>query len=403
LGASSGVANLSLIFTQTPVLEGELIEVRELAGPRANVEWRILARELSNGDTRLMLALEKFLSKEGPASDVQSGPLHLVRDKNRNVTEAWVLWDSKPFLYLSGPDDRDYVIDRARGVIRFGDGVTGRIPPAGAQVRAIRIQVGGGTNGNVPVGAIAQLLGPLAGVQSVTNPEPAEGGADRELMEQYRGRAPQTLRQRGRAVTPADYEAMAREASPAVAFVRVAATRSDAGRTVPGWVTLILIPESTDPRPYPSFGLREHVQQFLMDRMPADVASLTRIFVTGPAYFPVDVTVSIAPLDASEAGLVEQRVRAAIELFLHPLHGGPEGRGWELGRDLYLSDLASAVEQVEGVDYADDLTLLLDSVPQGESVRVLAGRMVVAGKISVRMIAAETQKALQLSASKERQ
>ena len=92
-------------------------------------------------------------------------------------------------------------------------------------------------------------------------------------------------------------------------------------------MTLIIIPESSDPRPYPSFGLREHVQQFIMARMPADVAGLSRLFVTGPAYFAVDVTATVAPIDPSEAGIVEQAARVAIEQFLHPLHGGPEGRG----------------------------------------------------------------------------
>ena len=401
LGASNGAANQTFLFMQTPILEGEQIEVRELAGARANVEWRILARELAGGDTRLMLAMERLLSKESPATDVQSGPLRLVRDRTRNVVEAWTTWKSRPFLYLSGPSDRDYAIDRARGVVLFGDGLYGRILPAGAQVRAAQVRVGGGTPGNVAIGAIGQLLGPLAGVQSVTNPTPAEGGADRESMTQYQSRASRTLRHRGRAVTPGDYETMAKESSPAIGFVRAIPNRNDAGRTVSGWVTLIIIPESTDSRPYPSFGLREHVQQYIMARMPADVAALSRILITGPHYFAVDVTATIASIDPSDAGIVEERVRAAIEAFLHPLHGGPEGRGWELGRDVFLSDVAANIEQVEGVDYAQEIRLLLEGVPQGEQVRVFPGHMVVAGKIRINMIAAERQKALLLSAGGE--
>jgi hypothetical protein len=132
--------------------------------------------------------------------------------------------------------------------------------------------------------------------------------------------------------------------------------------------------------------------------MPADVAALLRVHVTGPEYFPVDVAATIASVDPTESGIVEQRVRDAIANFLHPLLGGPDGRGWELGRDVFLSDLASVVERVPGVDYAQDLALLLGRVPRGERTPIPAGKMVAAGKIEIRMIAAERRKALQLSA-----
>ncbi|HVT27907.1 MAG TPA: putative baseplate assembly protein [Lacipirellulaceae bacterium] len=397
LGASLGIANQQFQITDTPVLEGEQIEVRELAGPPANVEWRIIARQL-DPSTRLLQTLEKLLNTESSSADVISGPVRLTRDTSHNVTEVWISWQSRDFLYLSGPNDRHYAIDRARGVVQFGDGVTGAIPPAGAQIRAALLRAGGGSAGNVPAGGIAQLLGPLAGVQSVTNPLPAEGGADRESMQQYIARAPQTLRHRNRAITAADYEWLAREASPAIAFARAIPNRNDGGRTVTGWVTLIIIPMSSDPRPYPAYGLREEVQQYLLARMPCDVAGMLRIEVTGPDYLPVDVNATVAPIDATEAGTVEQRLRDAIATFLHPLLGGPEGRGWELGRSVYVSDLAAVVERTEGVDYALDLELLLDRIPQSEQVPVGPGKLVCAGKIEIRMVATERQKALQLSA-----
>jgi predicted phage baseplate assembly protein len=217
-------------------------------------------------------------------------------------------------------------------------------------------------------------------------------------MQQYSVRAPETIRHRNRAITTADYESLAREASPAIAFARAISNRNDAGRTITGWVSLIVIPMSTDPQPYPSFGLREEVQRYLLARMPCDVAGMLRLEVTGPEYLPVDVNATVAPIDPTQAGTVEQRLRQAISTFLHPLLGGPEGRGWELGRSVYASDLAAVVEQVDGVDYAIDLELLLNRVPQGEQVKVEASKLVCSGKLEIRMVAAERQKALQLSA-----
>jgi hypothetical protein len=402
LGASNGTASQTFLMTQVPVLSGELIEVRELAGLRADVEWRVLAMDVSGGDARLVTQLEALLAQEGPQTSVTSGKLTLTRDRTRKVTEAWVQWDARPDFYFSSATDRHYVLDRPRGIVYFGDGANGRIPPAGAQISAALYQAGGGSRGNVAAGAVSQILGSIGGVQGVTNPKPAEGGADLESLQEYPLRAPFTLRHRGRAVTPGDYETMAREASPAVSYARALGARNSAGRPMPGWVTLVIIPESDDPRPYPSFGLRREVFNYLAARAPADLTVMSRIFVTGPRYFSVDVSATVAPVDASQAGAVEKAVAAALALFLHPLHGGPDGSGWDFGRDVYLSDVAAVIEQADGVDYVEELGLLADGVPQGERLAIPDGYIAAAGTFRLKMKAAEQQRVLALSASRER-
>jgi uncharacterized phage protein gp47/JayE len=389
LGAGSGLPNQVFIFTQTPVLVGERVEVQELSGPRANVEWRILAREVEKEDRRVIQDLEEMLGREGVQTEFVRGDLRLRRDRNKRVIEAWVRWQERPHLFRSEPSDRQYVIDRARGLIFFGDGVKGKIPPSGAPILAKQHRAGGGLAGNVAARSIKQLLGAVSGVQTVFNPRAAEGGADGETLENFRSRGPQTIRHRGRAITPADYETLAREASPAVAVARAIPTRNASGRTVPGWITLLIIPQSEERRPWPSFGLREQVRRFLAEHAPADVAAAVHINVVGPDYLPVDVAATLAPRDSAEAGAVELRARQALEEFLHPLRGGPERRGWELGRDLYLSDVAAVLERVPGVDYVQELALSIAGKLQGERVAIADERIVVAGEIRLKLTAAE--------------
>jgi hypothetical protein len=69
--------------------------------------------------------------------------------------------------------------------------------------------------------------------------------------------------------------------------------------------------------------------------------------------------------------------------------GGPESAGWAFGRDVYLSDVAAILERVPGVDYVSELSLLLDNAPQGEVVPVPIDRIVVAGRLRIRLTAAE--------------
>ena len=384
LGASTGEMDQLFTFRQIPVLAGEQIEVRELVGLRANVEWRIIARELFGGSVQAIADLEAMLARDGVTGDVQKGDLRLVRDRTKRVTEVWVRWHRQPHLFLSGPDARHYVIDRARGRLLFGNGKQAKIPPQGAAIFARRYRTVGGAVGNVPALAISQLLVPAGGIEQVYNPRRAEGGADGETPEMLARRAPGTLRHRGRALAPADYETMAREASPAVGRAWVVPATGPGGRATPGWVTLVIVPKTLDRQPWPSFGLREEVRRFVEGRCPAEIAG-GQVYVTGPSYQLVGIEATIVSRDPDEAGIVEHRARAALEGFLHPLGGGPGGQGWRPGEGIYLADVAAALEAVEGVDYVKELALKVDGARQHDRVAVAAGRVVAAGTISLRL------------------
>lgn len=385
VGTSNGTPNQVFRISPVPILDGESIEIRELSGARANAEWRIVATEIFQGDQAAIQDLEDQLALEGSNTDVVRSALRLVRDRKKRVVEAWVHWTSRTQLFFSGPDDRDYAIDRATGLLYFGDSVNGRVPPSGSAILIRVMRSGGGSTGNVAARTIKQLLGVVPGIEAVFNPDAAEGGADGETGDAALDRAPRTLRHRGRAIEAADYETLSREASPAVAFARAIPGRTPAGLTLPGWITVLVAPHSQDERPYPSFGLREQIRKYLEDRAPADIAALHRIHVTGPTYLPVNVDATVAPIDPSQAGAVEKAARSALERFLHPLLGGPSGEGWDLGRDVFLSDIAAELERTEGVDHVEELTLLRGSEPQGESLTVADDELVAAGTITLRL------------------
>src|SRR5207244_4414052 len=95
-------------------------------------------------------------------------------------------------------------------------------------------------------------------------------------------RGPLTVRNRRQALTLDDYEELAREASPAVAVARALPTTHPTGRPAPGWVKLVVVPKGTEPRPVPSFELRQEIREFLAARIPAAMEG--RISVTAADY-----------------------------------------------------------------------------------------------------------------------
>lgn len=386
LATSTGVPNQIFQFNQIPILPGQEIEVQELSGPRANTEWRSLAIQVVPDNPDIVTELETLLAAEGPQVDIILGDVHLMRDKKKNVVAVWIQWKEQQNFFESGPTDRVYVLDHALGRIFFGSGDSGLIPPLGALIQATKFRSGGGLAGNVSAGTITQLLGAVSGVQGITNPRAAEGGADGETLQEFQQRAPFSLRNRGRAIVPQDYEAKAQEASAGVAVARAIPTLDPSGITLPGWITVMIIPQSQDPRPTPSAGLRQNILDYLLARAPADVAAARRINVIGPTYLPVDVKATLAPSDPAQAGTVEQDALQALANFLNPLTGGPGGMGWDVGRGVYASDIASVLGNVAGVDYVQELSLFVNGVLQGDQVQVPAGQIVVAGQFELTLV-----------------
>ncbi len=389
IGTSDGAPGQRFTIAQVPVLAGEWIEVRESFGARARTEWRLIARQLAGVDDRAIAAIEDALNRASPDPDVVYGSLRLRRDAKRQPVEVWVRWTGVPSLLAAGPSDRVYALDRLRGRLYCGDGHRGRTPPKGAAILARLLQTGGGSRANLPAKAITQLIGAVAGAEEVYNLKPSEGGSDGESPAAFRRRGPIALAHRGRAVTARDIEALTLEASAAVGLARVLPLRGANGRRQAGRVTVVIIPASAEARPYPTRGLRQRVRDFVAARASTSLSDPEALVVTGPDYAPVDVSATLVPWLFSEAGEVEKAARASLSAFLHPLTGGPDGQGWDLGRGVHLSDVAAVLERTPGLDHARDVALTAAGVPQGESAAIAPTSIVAAGEISFTIQARE--------------
>ena len=92
-----------------------------------------------------------------------------------------LLWSEVPNFLSSAPSDRAYVtIPNSTGgpTVQFGNGIQGSRTPTGqANIQAL-YRVGIGAAGNLAAGQLTQALDRPQGLQSVTNPGTATGGAD---------------------------------------------------------------------------------------------------------------------------------------------------------------------------------------------------------------------------------
>jgi hypothetical protein len=292
-------------------------------------------------------------------------------------TVPWTLVDELP----PGPAP-SYRLDPIKGLLLFGDhpGTTGAsgvglIPVAGSVVTVTYRAVAGGSVGNVPPASLnlpmTQL--PVGQTVMVTNPGSGYGGADEESVEDTKRRSPDLFRVRNRAVTADDYVVLALSASSLVK--KAAALPTPANWPLwdgkgglqrrPGYVNVIIVPDApaTDPHPQPSAELIDEVQAYLNDRR----VLTTPLIVLAPHYLAVQVTLSVRVFpgprnDQAFLNDLKGQLLDRVRKYLHPLFGGPDGEGWDVGQSLFVSGLFAVIQPlvgdaglIEGLSVAPDV------------------------------------------------
>lgn len=285
-------------------------------------------------------------------------------------------WKEVSDFAASGRDDPHVVIDDVTGTVELGPRIRtpsgqelqyGRVPPAGRRLRMSSYRSGGGIEGNVGAHTLTVLKSSIPFIESVTNPLPAVGGTESEDVEHAKWRAPQVLRRRERAVTAADFEDLARQASPAVGRARCLPVAPENGQA-PGVVRLQLVPAIT--RADGPLGLdelvlsarvRHEVQEFLDERR----LLTCELALEAPAYAHVAVTARLRARPRASRERVAADALAALYRFVHPTLGGPDGKGWPFGRTLFVAEVLSLLQHVEGVDAVEDASLQPVSLEHG--------------------------------------
>ena len=281
------------------------------------------------------------------------------------VSVDGVTWTEVSDFDASGPTDPHYVLDRAAGTVRFGDGVAGRMPDPDATVVAQQYAFGGGREGNVPATASWRFLNPdravgddlTLGDVAITAESAGTGGADGESLAEAFRRTRRDLRTPYRAVTEDDYRYVATH-TPGLRFgratVRVEEVTDLDVAGSPTAVRVVVVPYAplSTARPEPSEGfldaVERHIEKF---RLLSD-----RVRVEGPQYVGLSVEVSVQ----TSAWLPESRVTRAVESelaeFVHPIHGY-EGDGWPFGRPLYSGAVRDRLSSIDFVDHVRELSI----------------------------------------------
>jgi hypothetical protein len=278
-----------------------------------------------------------------------------------------VLSDAPSPLVLAGGQGRRtrpaelvnvYHLDPESGEVRFGDGAHGRRPQPGRRIVA-SYAYGGGSVGNVGVGAINRASELPAGFK-VANPLRTWGGADREDQASAERRIPSAVKHRDRLVSTDDFREVTWR-TPGVELGRVEIlplydAEADL-EGVPGTVTVVVVPKVDLLHPDAPEPDQLFLQTVCRHLQPRRLVT-TELFVRGPIYRDLYVSVGIEVLSGQATGPVVEAVKQAVRTFLSPLRGGRSGEGWPLGGPVLAREIEAIVARVDGVRLIQDDALL---------------------------------------------
>jgi len=326
LGSSDASPLQQVKFLRTPLLEDEVIEVRERQAPPPE-----------------------------DVTDLGADAVRKAEPDNPQNNEVWIRYRRVDSFFASGPRSRHYTLDYVTGIASFGDGRKGMVPnEAKNNIVARSYRVGGGSLGNVNANTLTSLGRALAYIEGVSNPLPATGGADRETIDEAKNRAPYTIKSRDRAVTSEDYEMLALRASTALARARCVPDRSNRGH-----VTLALVPkgelrnEDYQRRLLPSNEVLRYVKRYLDDRKLVG----TVLNVVRPRYKDLSLRVVLIRRTIGTSDRLRKDIEVKLRRYLHSLVGGRDGKGWDFGRPVLKTELIHLVEEVPGVEGVDALEI----------------------------------------------
>lgn len=287
------------------------------------------------------------------------------------------LWQRCDAFSDRGPDENVYEIDVVTGTITFGNGVNGRIPPAGSQA-VVTFSVSDGEEGHVPRNRKWRVAG-FAGVFGV-NPDPITDGAGIPGLVEDRREARRRSRN-DRALVSAEDIAKAARDLPLLEVARAWVPAPPDGAPRTGVVNLVAMrsrPSADEPEQVPETDRwLNAIRRTLSPRMPLG----SRLAVTAPRYVEFTISVVLEVHPGREPSAVKETVEKELRKRLALVESaGSTPR--QAGSDVTQRDVGAWLRAMDGVARVVELEMrLLDGttvdevvVPRNGLPRCLFGR-----------------------------
>jgi hypothetical protein len=206
-------------------------------------------------------------------------------------------------------------------------------------------------------------------ISRVTNLERASGGRDQEDLEEAKVRAQREVRAQRRAVTAEDFENIGRTASRSIARIKCNTPGQGDEALPPGSIDLLVVPSAIEAilaGDLSGLALDNALIRTIRGHLDRYRLLTSTLNIREPHYVGVKIHADIVPSEYQLPESVVLRVREYLKHFITPLSLetenerlaevlGPDWVGWPFGKDLFVAELYSFIQQVPGVKHVLDV------------------------------------------------
>lgn len=274
---------------------------------------------------------------------------------------TWQDWTIAADLRACGPDDRRFAFetDRSVGVLSFGNGINGRLPPPGRPIQ-LKYRVSDGSRGNLPAG-VRWEVGGIAGIFG-TNVEPTYGGLNALGLPDLQAISRRRSRENRPLVSSKDLESAALSFSELGVKRALELSPGLGGHRVRGSRILVVVGvqgvDGGAPRSAESLDWLQEIRGRLAPRLPLG----QRLEVIAPRYVNVGVKAKLVAAPNMNPDQVQQKAMEMLETQLATVAGRTGGGEWPFGRAVTPLAVKGWLRNVEGVARLATVELLEDGV-----------------------------------------
>jgi photosystem II stability/assembly factor-like uncharacterized protein len=340
----SEVAVILLVDNSRPrtriVLEQPLQRIYDRAGLRlrANVVHASHGRTVVNevlGNSDGSVANLKLKLRQRPLTYTSSED---GLQSSLAVTINGVTWHEAEYLTGLARDERAYMVrqdEDENSTVIFGDGRQGARPPSTREEVRATYRIGSGPKGNVTAGALSLPQRVPHGIDGVTNPLPASGGAPPETIDQARRSIPRYSRALARIISLDDYVDFART------FAGIGKVQSELF-SQPQRDLLHLTVGDAGGAPLPEDGDLLRNLRRAIERQRIAAVPEVRVASYEPLYFQVTATITIDPDYRPRLPQMAAAIKAAlIEHFAFDRR--------DFGQSVTAAEILALVQPLMGV------------------------------------------------------
>ena len=355
LGVSNGKPGQTFQLQKYPVLEREAGECILVTSPGEDPKPWEEVRDFGDSDSH-----KEHYIIDSRTGSVQFGPLVrepnqlLERIQERSRMQPWGKKTQAPNVDVADLDEDNFL-----------EWQYGKVPPVGAEIYMGSYRVGGGSKGNIEANKLTVMKVAVPYIKKVTNHEAAIGGKEGESLDQAVIRVPQILRTSKTAITPEDFENIAKR------FSSVHSAYCPPCE-IPGEMRLLVVP-NVQINSEDGFSQGIHPDQKLtLDNLGADKKKLEReldnhkslgikVELKEPEYVGVKVCTDIFLAekyqDVRMRESTKNKILKQLYYFLNPITGGLNKSGWQMGMSVKVPDIIGFLQNLPEVGYVGKVEL----------------------------------------------